>query len=153
MHQVHLLSNSCPPSLKRNSCAPSVSTLPSTSMPDIPAYHAAADIQADIRRERRQQVTLEADSLRDDLTPTLQRAMNLAHVCGSSSWLTSLPIKEHGFYLHKSAFVNALALRYGLVPSRTPTTCACGTSFSVEHVLSCLACCTTRSIWWESVHV
>ena len=58
--------------------------------------------RADIRRERRQQVILEADSLRDDLTPTLQRAMNIAHEHGSSSWLTSLPIKEHGFCLHKS---------------------------------------------------
>ena len=80
--------------------------------------------RANIRRERRQQVTLEADSLRDDLTPTLQRAMNLARERGSSSWLTSLPIKEHGFCLHKSAFVDALALRYGWAPSRTPTTCA-----------------------------
>ena len=93
--------------------------------------------RTDIRRERRQQVTLEADSLREDLTPTLQRAMNLARERGSSSWLTSLPIKEHGFCLHKSAFVNALALRYGWAPSETPTTCACGASFSVEHVLSC----------------
>ena len=39
--------------------------------------------------------------------------------------------------LHKSAFVDALALRYGWAPSRTPTTCACGATFSVEHVLSC----------------
>jgi len=70
-----------------------------------------------IRRERRQQVTLEADSLRDDLTPTLQRAMNLAHERGSSSWLTSLPIKEHGFCLHNSAFVDALALRYAWLGS------------------------------------
>ena len=62
-------------------------------------------------------VTLEANSLRDDLTPTLQRAMNLARERGSSSWLTSLPIKEHGFYLHKSAFVDALALRYSWAPS------------------------------------
>ena len=66
--------------------------------------------RAYIRQERRQQVTLEADSLRDDLAPTLQRAMNLARECGSSSWLTSLPIREHGFCLHKSAFVDALAL-------------------------------------------
>ena len=93
--------------------------------------------RADIRLERRQQVTLEADSLRDNLTPTLQRAMNLARERGSSSWLTSLPIREHGFCLHKSAFVDALALRYGWAPSRTPTTCAYGASFSVEHVLSC----------------
>ena len=76
--------------------------------------------RGDIRWERRQQVTLEADSLRDNLTTTLQRAMNLARERGSSSWLTSLPIREHGFCLHKSAFVDALALRYGWAPSRTP---------------------------------
>ena len=41
--------------------------------------------------------------------------------------------------LHKGAFTDALALRYGWVPSRTPVNCVCGTSFSfsVEHVLSC----------------
>ena len=77
--------------------------------------------RADICRERRQQVTLEADNLRDNLIPTLQRAMNLACEHGSSSWLTSLPIREHGFCLHKSGFVDALALRYGWAPSRTPT--------------------------------
>ena len=37
-------SNSCPPSLEKNSRVSSVATSPSTSMPDIPAYHAAADI-------------------------------------------------------------------------------------------------------------
>ena len=31
----------------------------------------------------------------------------------------------------------ALALRYGWLPSNTPTSCACGKSFSVEHALSC----------------
>ena len=71
--------------------------------------------RADIHRERRQQATLETNSLRDDLTPpTLQRAMNLARERGSSSWLMSLPIREHGFCLHKSAFIDALALRYAL---------------------------------------
>ena len=53
------------------------------------------------------------------------------------SWLTSLPLEERGFSLHKGAFADALALRYGWVPSRTPTSCACGANFTVEHVLSC----------------
>ena len=30
-----------------------------------------------------------------------------------------------------------MALRYGWSPQRTPAHCACGTSFSVEHALSC----------------
>jgi len=42
--------------------------------------------RANIRRERRQQVTLEADSLRDDLTPTPKRAMNL--------WIPCMPTRN-----------------------------------------------------------
>ena len=37
----------------------------------------------------------------------------------------------------KGAFVDALALRYGWALSRTPSSCECGASFTVEHVLSC----------------
>ena len=71
------------------------------------------------------------------LTPTLQRAVTLAQEKGASSWLTALPVQEHGFSLHKTAFQDALALRYGWMPSRTPSHCACGTNFSVDHALSC----------------
>lgn len=45
------------------------------------------------------------------------------------------PLEEHGFVLHKGAFVDALAPRYGWTPSRIPTNCECGASFTVEHVL------------------
>ena len=51
--------------------------------------------------------------------------------------MTSLPIKEHGFCLHKGAFVDAMALRYGWTPIKTPTHCACGAAFVVDHILSC----------------
>ena len=63
--------------------------------------------------------------------------MDLASQSGASSWLTSLPIKEHGFCLHKGAFVDAMALRYGWTPIKTPTHCACGAAFVVDHILSC----------------
>jgi len=39
--------------------------------------------------------------------------------------------------IHKSAFQDALPLRYCWPPLCTPALCACGSSFSVEHVLSC----------------
>ena len=103
-------------------------------------YHAHADqmtTRADIQQKHREQATTDANSLRGELTPTLQKAMDLARERGSSSWLTSLPLEEHGFVLHKGAFVDALALRYGWAPSRTPSSCECGASFTVEHVLSC----------------
>ena len=49
-----------------------------------------------------------------------------------------MPLKEHGFSLHKRTFHDALALRYGWTPDRLPSKCDCGVSFSVEHTLSVL---------------
>ena len=53
------------------------------------------------------------------------------------SWLTTLPIEEHGFALHKGAFRDAICLRYGWRPSCLPAECVCGKYFSVDHALSC----------------
>ena len=78
-----------------------------------------------------------ASTLRDSISGSLQRAMDLAQEKGASSWLTSLPLEEFGFTLHKGAFRDAIALRYGWQPSYSPSNCACGTNFSVEHALSC----------------
>ena len=56
---------------------------------------------------------------------------------GYSVWLTSLPIHEFGFTLHKRAFQDDLALRYNWQPLQAPSVCGCGTKFSIEHSLSC----------------
>ena len=54
--------------------------------------------------------------------PELSRkAMDFASERGASTWLTSLPIHEFGFCLHRRAFVNATSLRYGWHPPSTPT--------------------------------
>ena len=63
--------------------------------------------------------------------------MVLAQEKGVSTWLTSLPLEEFIFSLHKEAFRDVIALRYGWLPSNTPTNCKCRTSFSIEDVLSC----------------
>jgi len=75
-------------------------------------------------------------ALKDSLSPT-RRAMELASEKGLSNWLTTLPIEEYGFSLHKGAFADALALRYGWTPTHISVSCVCGSSFTVEHVLSC----------------
>ena len=49
--------------------------------------------------------------------------------------ITAIPLKEHGFSLHKSALHDALALRYGWSPYKLPTKCDCGNNFTVEHAL------------------
>ena len=78
-----------------------------------------------------------ADALKSTL-PTLSRwSMDFASEKGASNWLTSLPIEEHGFCLHKGAFKDALALRYGWSPSNIPLHCECRSALTIEHVLSC----------------
>ena len=79
----------------------------------------------------------EASRIKQFLPDNLKRAMDLASEKGASSWLTTLPIDEYGFALHKGAFHDALALRYGWQFSYLPTNCDCGKKFSIEHSLSC----------------
>ena len=88
-------------------------------------------------RSRHRQLKEDASNLFNSLPSSLQKAMTLAQEKGASSWLTALPIDEHGFALHKTAFRDALALRYGWLPPHLPTSCACGKTFSLEHILSC----------------
>ena len=78
-----------------------------------------------------------AENLSKSLPESLRRSVELASEKGASCWLTTLPITEFGFTLHKGTFHDALALRYGWPPKRTPTNCECGASFSVDHALSC----------------
>ena len=98
-----------------------------------------AQIQAKraAHKQNRKCAKSSATTLRATISAPLQRAMDLAQEKGASSWLTSLPLEEFGFSLHKGAFRDAIALRYGWLPQHTPTTCTCGTNFSVEHALSC----------------
>ena len=78
-----------------------------------------------------------ADSLKQSLSVSLQHSTALAQEKGSSIWLTSLPIQEFGFALHKHPFQDALALRYNWQPLQAPSACACGMKFSTEYALSC----------------
>ena len=74
---------------------------------------------------------------REDVYQSLQCAVDFAPVKEASSWLTAFPIQEHRLALHKSALLNVLALHYGWMPLRAPSLCTCGSSFSMDHVLSC----------------
>ena len=93
--------------------------------------------KAKAHKSKQQRITNEAELLKQSLPPSLTKAMDLAQEPGASSWLTSLPIDEFGFALHKGAFHDAIALRYNWDPLHTPLRCDCGTKFSVEHALSC----------------
>ena len=94
-------------------------------------------LRSEVSRKRRLEQQDEALRLKQSLPSNLQRAMELASEKGASAWLTSLPIKEHGFTLHKQAFRDALCLRYGWKPLRLPAHCSCGAPFTTEHAFSC----------------
>ena len=58
--------------------------------------------KATINRLNRGRSVREADDLYSQLPDSLQRAVNLAKEKGASTWLTVLPLTDHGFALHKS---------------------------------------------------
>lgn len=93
--------------------------------------------KATTRRKNRERSVREADDLYSQLPDSLQRAVDLASERGASTWLTVLPLTDHGFTLHRSNFHDAMALRYGWTPSKLPSKCECGNNFTVEHALSC----------------
>ena len=56
---------------------------------------------------------------------------------GASNWLNVLPLKEHGFFLAKQTFWDAVCLRYSIPLQRMPLSCVCGAPFNVQHALLC----------------
>ena len=99
-----------------------------------------ADLQKrknSMKRKRRVLQEQRAQDTLRHLDPQLQRSVALAQEKGSSAWLTALPVAEHGFLLHKGEFRDAICLRYGWNLNNTPQSCNCGTSFSVDHAMTC----------------
>ena len=88
--------------------------------------------------QRRQSEKLKASEISEKLPATLQKSMRISTEKGASSWLSTLPIQEHGFALHKGAFRDALCLRYGWQPKHLPSHCACGSKFTVDHALTAI---------------
>ena len=84
----------------------------------------------------REKSTREAYDLYNQLPDSLQRAVILAREKGASTWLTVLPLTNHGFALHKSAFHDAMALRYGWSPPKLPYKCDCGNGGCQSSMLS-----------------
>ena len=60
----------------------------------------------------------------------LQPILSYATETSASSWFTALPVKEHGFALHKRAFAYVM----GGIP---PSVCARSKNFTVEYAMNC----------------
>ena len=56
---------------------------------------------------------------------------------GASSWLSAIPIEQHGFALHKTDFADALCLRSGWISPHLHSHCVCSKTFTVSHAFNC----------------
>ena len=68
---------------------------------------------------------------------SLKRCMRVNKEKGAGSWLTALPLKDHGFCLNKQEFRDAVSLRYGWKITDTPQFCGCGARNNINHTLIC----------------
>ena len=93
--------------------------------------------KSEVVASKRQAVGDRAAFVFDSLPSDVKRMISLLSEKGASSWLSALPVEEHGFALHKGAFRDALFLRYGWLPSGLLVHCVCGRGFSVDHALNC----------------
>ena len=76
--------------------------------------------------------------VKSTLDPKKMKILEAISEKGASNWLTTMPIREHGFYLNKQEFWDSIRTRYGIALTRLPSQCAaCGVPFNVEHAFSC----------------
>ena len=94
-------------------------------------------IKVNLRQKRVSCESERAKQITQQLPEPLRYTVQLASEKGASSWLTALPVQEHGFSLHKGTFRDVLSLRYGWTPERLPSHCVCGQQFHPDHALSC----------------
>eukprot|EP00731_Ephydatia_muelleri_P021876 Em0014g467a len=89
------------------------------------------------RNQRKAKETASVTEVQVILSAKQKRSVEIASEKGASSWLNALPIARHGFALHKSAFRDAICLRYGWQPPLLPSHCICGSIYTVEHAMNC----------------
>ena len=94
-------------------------------------------IKTDLRRLKQQEIKSVVQETRESLSIPKQRMMDLLCEKGSSSWLSVLPLQDHGFNLNKGEFRDALNLRYGWQLKNVPHHCKCGKVFSTDHAMIC----------------
>ena len=51
--------------------------------------------------------------------------------------MTVLPLADYGFTLNNEQFWESIHIRYGWEIKNVPTTCVCGSKFTIDHSMSC----------------
>ena len=88
------------------------------------------------RQEHRKNEKAQLQQLMNDSSLEC-RQLELLSAKGASAWLTTLPLKAHGFWLSKRDFGDGLALRYNWTLEDVPVRCVCGAAFAPDHEMVC----------------
>ena len=78
-----------------------------------------------------------AENIENGLQPMTRMAVVQAKEKGASSWLSVIPLEEHGFILNKGEFRDAVSLRYNKKLRGLPSKCPCGQIYNETHALNC----------------
>ena len=105
-------------------------------------YHYNKDLTMNkiknLKAGKESYLTEKLNEILDDAPDALlKRCIGLNKDKGAGSWLTALPLKDHGFCLNKQEFRDAVSLRYGWRISDTPQFCGCGKKNDINHTLIC----------------
>ena len=92
---------------------------------ELPDDHAIRTLQQCNRRDKDARLRDDLEEVKNALPEQTKRASDLAAEKGASSWL------------NKREFKDAIHLRYDWQISNTPSTCACGDVFDVDHAMIC----------------
>ena len=102
--------------------------------------NALLELTRELKREKENNFKIKRDDILSELSATNQdmhRCITLNQEKGSGSWLSVLPLKDHGYSLNKQEFRDALCLRYGWSVPNMPHFCGCGQKNSIDHTLIC----------------
>ena len=94
-------------------------------------------LQLSARKQKDDCLIERLEQVNNSLPTRTKRAVELATEKGSSNWLTVIPLKELDYNLNKREFRDAIKVRYDWEITGTPTICAWGDQFSVDHAIVC----------------
>ena len=77
------------------------------------------------------------NEISNQLSEKQQRLNDIYKNKGASNWLTVLPLSDHNFDLNKQQFWDAIRLRYGWPIPNLSLYCVCGSTFNMQHCMSC----------------
>ena len=95
------------------------------------------DAKKKIQRDKTTDSSAMFEEIKQKLSDSAAKNLELQSHKGASSWLTCLPLAEHDFVVNKQEFKDAMSLRYGKPINGMPRYCSCGEANNLNHALIC----------------